>query len=194
MITYAVGMQYATGVVDAGVSYNRAFWRVLTLLMVGLLSFALIVLVVVGFALLIVPGIIMLTLMIYWSLATQAVVMEGYKPLSALKRSFDLVRGNWWRTFTAWALIILVTIGLSLIIGLPLGALTGAIGLEGLVGRTIETLVNMIAGVIIAPIPGIAGALIYLNLRARNDDYDIETLSQEMGFSPRSDEYGLDAQ
>lgn len=193
-IACAVGMQYATGSVDAGVSYSRAFWRVLTLLMIGLLSFALIVLVVVGFALLIVPGIIILTLMIYWSVATQTVVLEGHKPLSALKRSFNLVRGNWWRTFAAWALIILVTIGLSLIIGLPLGALTGVIGLEGLMGKTIETLVNIIAGAIIAPIPGIAAALIYLDLRARSEDYDIEALSQDMGFSSRSDEYGLDAQ
>lgn len=193
-IACAVGMQYVTGAVDAGVSYSRTFWRVLTLLMIGLLSFALIVLVVVGFALLIVPGILILTLMIYWSVATQAVVLEGYKPLTALSRSFNLVRGNWWRTFAAWALIILVTIGLSLLIGLPLSALTEVIGLEGLAGKTIETLVKIIAGAIIAPIPGIAVALIYLDLRARSEDYDIEALSQDMGFSPRSDEYGLDAQ
>lgn len=193
-IACAVGMQYVTGAVDAGVSYSRTFWRVLTLLMIGLLSFALIVLVVVGFALLIVPGILILTLMIYWSVATQAVVLEGYKPLTALSRSFNLVRGNWWRTFAAWALIILVTIGLSLLIGLPLSALTEVIGLKGLAGKTIETLVKIIAGAIIAPIPGIAVALIYLDLRARSEDYDIEALSQDMGFSPRSDEYGLDAQ
>lgn len=193
-IACAVGMQYVTGAVDAGVSYSRTFWRVLTLLMIGLLSFALIVLVIVGFALLIVPGILILTLMIYWSVATQAVVLEGYKPLTALSRSFNLVRGNWWRTFAAWALIILVTIGLSLLIGLPLSALTEVIGLEGLAGKTIETLVKIIAGAIIAPIPGIAVALIYLDLRARSEDYDIEALSQDMGFSPRSDEYGFDAQ
>lgn len=193
-IACAVGMQYVTGAVDAGVSYSRTFWRVLTLLMIGLLSFALIVLVVVGFALLIVPGILILTLMIYWSVATQAVVLEGYKPLTALSRSFNLVRGNWWRTFAAWALIILVTIGLSLLIGLPLSALTEVIGLKGLAGKTIETLVKIIAGAIIAPIPGIAVALIYLDLRARSEDYDIEALSQDMGFSPRSDEYGFDAQ
>lgn len=186
-ITCAVGMRYATGTVDVGASYSRAFWRVLTLLVIGLLSFGLIVLMVVGFALLILPGIIVLTLIIYWSLATQAVVMEGYKPLSALKRSFGLVRGNWWRTFAAWALIILVAIGLSLILGLPLGALAGIIAPDGVAGKVVETLVNMLAGAIIAPIPGITGALIYFNLRARSEEYDIEALSQELGFAPRDD-------
>ena len=186
-ITCAVAMRYATGTVDVGASYGRAFWRVLTLLVIGLLSFGLIVLMVVGFALLILPGIIVLTLIIYWSLATQAVVMEGYKPLSALKRSFGLVRSNWWRTFAAWALIILVTIGLSLILGLPLGALTGVIAPDGVAGKAVEALVNMLAGAIIAPIPGIAGALIYFNLRARSEEYDIEALSQELGFVPRDD-------
>ena len=186
-ITCAVAMRYATGTVDVGASYGRAFWRVLTLLVIGLLSFGLIVLMVVGFALLILPGIIVLTLIIYWSLAMQAVVMEGYKPLSALKRSFGLVRSNWWRTFAAWALIILVTIGLSLILGLPLGALTGVIAPDGVAGKAVEALVNMLAGAIIAPIPGIAGALIYFNLRARSEEYDIEALSQELGFVPRDD-------
>ena len=192
-ITFAVGMQYTTGAVDVGTSYNRAFWRVLTLLIIGLLSFGLIVLMVVGFALLILPGIIVLTLIIYWSLATQAVVTEGYKPLSALKRSFGLVRGNWWRTFAAWALIILVTIGLSLILGLPLGALTGIIAPDGVAGKAIETLANTFAGAIIAPIPGIAGALIYLDLRSEKEDYNLDALAEQLGMKPRSDEYGLDA-
>ena len=192
-IACAVGMQYATGEVNAGVSYSRAFWRVLTLFMIGLLSFALVMLAIVG-VVLILPGIIILTLMIYCSVATQAAVLEGYKLPSALKRSFELVLGNWWRTLAAWLLTVLVTTGLSLIIGLPLAELRGVIGLEGLAGKTIGTLVSMITGTIIVPIPGIAAALIYLDLRARSEDYDIETLSKDMGFSPRSDEYGFDAQ
>ena len=183
-ITCAVGMRYATGAVDVGASYSRAFWRVLTLLVIGLLSFGLVVLMIVGLVPLVLPGIIVLTLIIYLSVATQAAVMEGYKPLSALRRSFGLVRGNWWRTFAAWALIILVTIGLSLIIGLPLGRLTGIVAPDGVAGRAMETLVNILTGAIIAPLLGIAGALIYFNLRARKEEYDLDALSAQMGFAP----------
>ena len=187
-IIYAVAMQYATGAMDVGRSYARAWWRVLTLVILGLLIFGLIVLMVAGFALLIVPGIIVLTLIIYWSVDVQAAVIEGTKPIASLKRSFELVRANWWRTFAAWLLIMLVVIGLSLLVGLPLGALAAVVAPEnGIAARTIETLVNTIAGAIVAPLPAIAGALIYLDLRARKEDYDIDTLSQELGFAPRGE-------
>lgn len=186
-ITCAVAMRYVNGVVDVGASYSRAFWRVLTLLVIGLISFGLIVLMVAGFAMLILPGIVVLALIIYWSVATQSVVVEGYKPLAALKRSFELVRGNWWRTFAAWALIILVTIGMSLLFALPLGALTNIIAPEGAAQNVAATLADILTGTITTPILGIAGALIYLNLRARSEEYDIEALSQEMGVMPQDD-------
>ena len=187
-IIYAVATQYAAGAVDVGRSYARAWWRVLTLVILGLLLFGLIVLMVAGFALLIVPGIFVLMLIIYWSVDVQAAVIEGTKPIASLKRSFELVRANWWRTFAAWLLIMLVALGLSLLIGFPLGALAAVVAPEGgIAGRTIETLVNTIAGAIVGPLPAIAGALIYLDLRARKEDYDIDTLSQELGFAPRGE-------
>ena len=99
VIVAAVAMQYATGRIDVGACYGRAWWRVISLVILGLLLFGLIVLMIAGFALFIVPGIVILALIIYWSVDVPAVVIEGCKPISALRRSFELVRGNWWRTF-----------------------------------------------------------------------------------------------
>ena len=49
----------------------------LRFVILGLLLFGLIVLMVAGFALLIVPGIFVLMLIIYWSVDVQAAVIEG---------------------------------------------------------------------------------------------------------------------
>lgn len=190
VIAAAVAMQYATGRIDVGVCYGRAWWRVLTLVILGLLSFGLIVLMAAGFVFLIVPGIVITVLIIYWSVATQATVVEGYKPIAALRRSFELVRGNWWRTFAALVLIGLVSFGLTIILTLilaaPMTLIGGDEGLSGTTARLANTLAGLLTNTIVVPITAIGVALIYLNLRARSDeDYDIEELSQELGFAPR---------
>ena len=187
VISYAVGMQYATGWVDVGRCYSRAWWRVLTLVALGLLFFGLIVLMTMGFALLIVPGIIITVLIIYWSADIPVVAIEGCKPIAALKRSFELVRGNWWRTFSTILLTILVVMGLTIIMSVLLAAPMALIGDEGLTGitaRVASALSGMLSNAIIAPIAATAGTLIYLDLRSRKEDYDLEALSEQMGILP----------
>ena len=187
VISYAVGMQYATGWVDVGRCYSRAWWRVLTLVALGLLFFGLIVLMTMGFALLIVPGIIITVLIIYWSADIPVVAIEGCKPIAALKRSFELVRGNWWRTFSTILLTILVVMGLTIVMSVLLAAPMTLIGDEGLTGttaRVTSALSGMLSNAIIAPIAATAGTLIYLDLRSRKEDYDLEALSEQMGILP----------
>ena len=196
VFVYAVGMQYATGGIDVGRCYGRAWWRVLTLVILGLVLIGLIALLVAGIALFIIPGIIVLTLVIYWSMDVPAVVIEGYKPIGALRRSFELVRGNWWRTFAALALIVLVSFGLTtmltLLITAPMALIGGDEGLSGTTANLANTLANLLTNAIVLPIAATGGALIYLDLRARKEEYDITTLAQELGFTPRSDEHRQD--
>ena len=190
VIVYAVGMQYVTGSIDVGRSYGRAWWRVLTLVVLGVLSFGVLVLMIIGFALLIVPGLIVLTLVIFWSVAAQAAVIEGYKPIAALRRSFRLVWGwgNWWRTFAVWILIGLVIFGLGLVLGLVLALPITLIDEPGgVLWRAANAIVGLLGGAIVAPIFPIAGALIYLNLRGRKEDYDLNALSEQVGIAPTSD-------
>ena len=198
VVAYAVGMQYVTGSIDVGRSYGRAWWRVLTLVVLGVLFFAMILLLIVvvmllvllpivGFARLIVPGLVVLTLAIFWSVAAQAAVIEGYKPIAALWRSFRLVRGNWWRTFAVWMLIVLVAFGLGIVLGLlaiPI-ALIDEPG--GILGRAANAIVGLLGSAVVAPISAIAGALIYLNLRGRKEDYDLNALSEQVGIAPPGD-------
>lgn len=190
-IAYAVGMQYATGGVDVGRCWSRAWWRIISLLALGIVSLALFALMIVGFALLILPGLAALAVLIYWSVAAQAIVIEGCRPLAALKRSFRLVRRSWWRTFAVWLLTILVTIGittaLSIVTSLPSGLLEDT----GALATAFAFLSGLIVGALTTPVSGIAGTLLYLDLRQRADEgYDIETLSQELGINPPADAGG----
>ena len=197
VIAVAVAMQYATGQIDVGGCYGRAWWRVLSLVILGLVLFGLFVLMVAGFALFIVPGIVIIVLIIYWSVDVPAVVIEGYKPISALRRSFELVRGNWWRTFAAILLMILTSVGVTIILTFLLSAPLTLLGDDGLSETMLQlanSLLGMLTNAIIMPIAATVGTLIYLDLRARDEEYNIEMLSQEMGYEPRSDEPGLNTQ
>ena len=188
-IIYAVGMQYATGRIDIGACYGRAWWRVVTLVALGLVLFALSALTLMGFVMFIIPGIAVMVLATYLSVDVPSAIIEGCKPISALKRSVDLVRRNWWRTFVAWLLMILVILGLSVIIGLPLSAVVGLAAPEGVVGTALETAVNLFVSTIIAPLPAIAAALIYLDLRSRSvEGYDMNGLAENLGLPPRNDD------
>ena len=192
VIAVAVGMQYLVREVDANLCFRRAWWRVLTLITLGLLSFGLVVLMTAGLALLILPGVVVLVLVIYWSVATQAVVIEGFKPISSLRRSYELVRQNWWRTCATWVLTILVAFGLTVMLTLVLAAplmLLGDDGLSGPSARIANALMGVVSNAIIAPIVGVAGTLIYLDLRSRKEDFDLQALSEQMGISPANGEF-----
>ncbi len=183
VIAYAIGMQYAVGRLDVGRSYSRAWWRVLTLAALGLLSFGILALMVVGLVLLIVPGLIMLTLMVYWSVAVQTAIIEGCKPIEAFRRSFRLVQGNWWRTFAAWILIVLVISGLGILLELMTVPIALTSETEGILWRLANAIISLLGDAIVAPISAIAGALIYLDLRARKENYDLDALTEQLNVS-----------
>lgn len=120
--------------------------------------------VIVGLALLILPGI---WIGVSLALATPAMAIEEAGPVTALKRSYDLVKGNWWDT-----------LGFLLLIGLIGGTATQFIQLFAvpvlLVGAPSIAFGVMIAlalavqGIIVAAI-AVGCVVWYLNLRARAD-------------------------
>ena len=180
-IAHAVGAHYAAGAIDVGRSVGRAWFRILTLFVIGIISFAAILLMMLGFALFILPGAAVFVMLVYWSVATQAAAIEGCKPIAALKRSFSLVSRNWLRTFATWILALLVIFGVNVLIGILAGIASGV--LSGGAGASALTAAsNLLTGIITAPLIAIAGALIYLDLRARKDDYNPTALSQDLGI------------
>jgi hypothetical protein len=110
--------------------------------------------IVLGLFLLIIPGLILLTI---WAVVAPVVVIERRSPLEALRRSRELVRGSGWRVFG----VVAVALILQAVAGQVLGAVIGAID-DGVVGAALGTLIS---SALVAPITGIAAAVLYLELR-----------------------------
>ena len=84
-----------------------------------------------SFAILIIPGIIMV---VYMSTSTFSLVVDGKKSLDSFAESYSLVRGKWWPVFGRLLFLILVTVvayflflGLFFVINLSVINLVGAI-------------------------------------------------------------------
>lgn len=107
--------------------------------------------VTIGFVLLIVPGLILLT---FWSVGAPAIVIEGISPIDAFGRSWRLVRGEAWSVFGA----LLVTFLIVLVIGIVLGAIAAPIG----AGATIVA--SIVSAAITAPIYSLAVSVLFFDL------------------------------
>jgi hypothetical protein len=106
----------------------------------------------IGFVLLIVPGLILLTI---WSVTAPVVVIERPGAVRALGRSRELVRGNGWNVFAVILLLVILVDVVSS--GIELGADAAGTGV-GLV-------VRVILGVLTAPITALAASVLYFDLR-----------------------------
>jgi len=107
----------------------------------------------VGFFLLVIPGLILIT---FWSVGAPAIVVEGIGPIDAFGRSWRLVRGNAWPVLGTLLVVLLITIGIWIV----LAAIANPIG-DGEVSTWIASIVS---GTLTAPIFAIAVTVLYYDL------------------------------
>ncbi len=107
--------------------------------------------IVIGFILVIIPGLILLTI---WSVAAPVVVLERPPGLGALSRSRELVKGNGWAVF---GVIFVLTVAVSILAGaIEIGADSAGTG--------VGIVVRVIIGVLTAPLSALAAAVLYFEL------------------------------
>lgn len=106
----------------------------------------------IGFVLIIVPGLILITM---WAVVAPVVVIEHPGGLKALGRSRELVSGNGWQVF---GVIVVLVIGVVVVSGLL--SLAGAAA-----GTAVGLVVRVIVGVLTAPLSALAAAVLYFDLR-----------------------------
>lgn len=149
--------------VDIEASYRWGLKRFGSVLLVAVLVG---LMVAIGFVLLIIPGIIFI---VFLSVSIPALVIENRRGREAMRRSWNLVSGNFWHALV----VILVA---AIITGVVSG-LIGAIGGSNWFVRWIFTAIGQIVTV---PFTAIVTVLLYLDLRARKEALTADTLRAEL--------------
>lgn len=110
--------------------------------------------VAIGFVLIVIPGLFLMTI---WAVTAPVVVVERSGVLDAFRRSHALVRGNGWSVF---AVILVVFVGLAIVSALA------AIVTSGL-GDVGSALVAWAVTALTQPLSAVTAAVLYFALRER---------------------------
>lgn len=146
--------------VDFGSCINQALGKLLPLIGLGIVVS---IGVMIGFVLLIVPGVI---LYLMWMVATPALVVEDKGVFDAMSRSSELTSGSKWKLLG----LIVVLIIFSFIIGIPFGLLA-------FMGPTVAMVGNAAASAISAAVSSAGVASVYVELRRLKDGTDVGSLA-----------------
>jgi hypothetical protein len=121
---------------------------------------------------------------VYWSLAAPAYVLEGVPVTAALRRSFQLVRTQWWRVFAILLLGGLIAVVISSILSVPftLGATfldtsldpTDPFAGTSTLGLVLTSVGTILASTVTAPFSAGISGLLYFDQRIRREALDIE--------------------
>ena len=117
-----------------------------------------------------------------WLVAPVIVVVEKMGPLPALRRAWRLSDGNRWRIIGIQALLGILNLVLSALIGGVFGGLAAAGGESGQLGITtvLENLLNFASTIIWAPVEWIAFTVLYYDLRVRKEAFDLQLAAEAL--------------
>ena len=148
-------------------SYRFGFARLGPILVVSILVGLATLL---GLIVFIIPGIY---IGVRLAVSIQALVVEGKRGTQAMRRSWDLVGGHWWHAALTLLVGALITGVVNAVITAPFSA--GAWLIQG-VAAAVATTVTL-------PYGALVGVLLYLDLRARKERLDLDTLNADLQAS-----------
>jgi len=128
--------------------------------------------------LLIVPGVLLL---IMWSLAVPAKVLENLGVGDAMTRSSDLTKGDRGRVFVIWVLFIVLGIGVGLLLRWPIEIAAGvnsmfALQRRGAGWQAALLLTSFVSQCLVGPLATIAFSLVYYDERVRKEAFDLQLM------------------
>ncbi|MFC8079948.1 hypothetical protein ACFUN8_30975 [Streptomyces sp. NPDC057307] len=132
-------------------------------------------------------AVVVIWLMVSFSLASPALMLERQGIVASMRRSAKLVKGTWWRIFGILLLTMLLTFVVSMIIAVPFSLVAMAVDGEGLSGLFSESgpdfgwpfliitgIGTVISTSITLPISAGVSVLLYVDQRIRREALDLE--------------------
>lgn len=150
---------------EAGIRRALPVMGMYLLMMLGILGATL---------LLVVPGIVLL---IAWSAAPAAAVVERLGPVQALGRSRALTRGRRWRVLGAMMLLMLAVVGASMSIHLSLSAVAWLVAREPAQVVGIVLAGSLLSSALFGAIPVVGWVVVYHDLRRAQEGLDSDALA-----------------
>ncbi|MFN2543247.1 MAG: glycerophosphoryl diester phosphodiesterase membrane domain-containing protein [Actinomycetota bacterium] len=158
---------------DPGVrgAYSYALRRVGSILLVIVLSFLAFV---GGFILLVIPAFIFHVRFLF---STAVVVEEDARGRAAMRRSWRLAKGSFWKILGTVVLASLLAGIAGAIISLPASFAAMHVGTNGWILRFLG---GAISGIITGPFITTVTVLLYYDMRIRKEGFDIQVMAQEL--------------
>ncbi|MFD0056103.1 glycerophosphoryl diester phosphodiesterase membrane domain-containing protein [Streptomyces sp. NPDC127168] len=131
-------------------------------------------------------GVFAVWLMVRFSLASPALMLEKQGIKKAMSRSVKLVRGSWWRVFGIQLLATIIANVVASIIVIPFAFLAAALGGDGVSGflegtgdlgwtfLIVSGIGSVIGSMITFPITAGVAVLLYIDQRIRREALDLE--------------------
>lgn len=170
-ISRAAADAYLGEQVTVGRTFRFALSRLPAILWVTIITS---IVTLVGFILLVIPGIIALVRL---TLTPVVVVVEDVRGTSAVSRSWNLTAGHAWRVLGTLILAGIISFVGTAIIQIPTELAATLLGSDA---WPISALGTALASVLITPFSLLIVVLLYFDLRVRKEGYDIEVMAQEL--------------
>jgi hypothetical protein len=139
---------------SASETFEAVYPKLGTIVVTGIL---LGIAIAIGLALLIVPGLILITI---WIAVIPAIVLEDRGIGESFGRSRELVRGYGWNVFGVIVLTLLILIGVGIIVGIVLSPLAEWLG---------SLIQQLVSTTIVTPFVATIWTLVYYRLKGRED-------------------------
>ena len=159
-LVWAVSEQVIRGDMDIGRAFRFGLRRLAPMAAAALvtsLACALMAITLIGIPVAVFFG-------VCWKFVLEAVAVEGARPLNAVGRSAQLVRGQWWRVFGIILLMALLGVAVMVVLSF------------------IPEIGDVIGGILGMPIIVIGSVLLYYDLRVRKEGYTLEKLARDLGY------------
>lgn len=180
VISYLAVYSQADGEVDLKLVWSLVEKKILAVFALGIIFT---ICVILGCILLIIPGII---LAVYWCFSIYVYIIEDCGIIDSLKRSYQLVKGNWKTTFLYITLFSVIVYIISAVFSLPysiasIGIIFGIDFLSDSSYQFIALSISYVGQLFVMPILLIGCGIYYFSLRDKNENIELSSVIERIG-------------